>query len=156
VHVTWEDWCNYQGSGESPDIFYKQKASPLWADEFVLPIRTGGTINFALDAGVENAFRKYILLGSVSGIDPGTELPGGMAVLPLNWDLLTSLITQLLNLPPFHGFMGNLDHEGCAFAMLNVPGPISCGYTGLVFLGYALAEPYDFASNPLAIELVEE
>ena len=65
---------------------------PLTTDTNTLSEATGGTINFTLDAGAWNANRNYLLLGSISGDEPGTPLPGGMATLPLNWDVLTNLI----------------------------------------------------------------
>jgi PKD repeat protein len=32
VHVSWQDWTNYGGSGSDRDVFYKYKTSPLIAD----------------------------------------------------------------------------------------------------------------------------
>ena len=58
---------------------------------------TGGIINFTLDAGLNNAGRNYILLGSTSGTELGFPLPGGYVTLPLNWDALTNAVLQNLN-----------------------------------------------------------
>ena len=40
----------------------------------------GGIINFNIDAGAPNALRTYLVLGSISGVAPGTLLPGGQAM----------------------------------------------------------------------------
>jgi len=92
----------------------------------------GGTVvNFSLQAGAANAGRTYLLLGSVTGTVPGTALPGGLAVLPLNWDLFTDTVLYLLNTPIFSGFLGVLDGAGSAAAQLN-PGPLPPEYEGVI------------------------
>lgn len=126
---------------------------PLMSDTDVVS-ELGGTVNFDLDAAEINAGRFYVMLGSVTGTSPGTPLPGGHVVLPLNWDPVTKLIRQLLNSPVLPGFMGTLDGEGLSTAQLNLP-PIPPGYVGtIVHFAYALLSPYDYVSNPVAIELV--
>ena len=63
-------------------------------------------------------------------------------------------IRQLLNSPVLPGFMGTLDGEGLSTAQLNLP-PLPPGYVGtIVHFAYALLSPYDYVSNPVAIELV--
>lgn len=126
---------------------------PLVTDTSTLP-ETGGTVKFNLNAGAANAGRKYILLGSVSGTRPGYPLPGGQATLPLNWDAFTDFVVALMNTPLFDRFLGKLRPGGTGDAKLIVP-PIPPGHVGVVMhFAYVLNAPFDFASNPVAVEFV--
>jgi len=80
----------------------------------------GGTVNFSLDAGIANASREYLLLGSISyvpGVSPGIPLKAG-AVLPLSWDMFTSLLLNM-NMPAGH--YGFLNSSSTASATLVLP-----------------------------------
>jgi hypothetical protein len=136
------------------DGFVAKVAPPsLLADTYVLP-ETGGTVNFSLEAGVQNAGRTYLLLGCVSGSEPGYPLPGGTATLPLNWDPYTDFMVGLVNTPLFSGFLGSLDAAGESTAQLNAPA-LPAGFVGVeLFYAYCLNSPFDFASNPLAVTIV--
>jgi hypothetical protein len=74
---------------------------------------------FALDADIQHALRPYLLLGSQSGVLPGT--PAGAVTLPLNVDayLLHTLLNP--NQPPLTGSFGLLDASGQASATLTLP-----------------------------------
>jgi hypothetical protein len=123
-------------------------------DTFFIPESTGGDADLLLLAGVVNANRTYIILGSVTGTDPGTPLPGGQATLPLNWDIFTNVVVDLINTPIFSNFMGQLDATGSASAtfdtLVQIPG--TAGIT--MHFAYALNNPWDFVSNPVGIEIV--
>jgi hypothetical protein len=126
----------------------------LFSDAAEIPESQGGVANLTLVAGQENASRTYLLLGSVTGTDPGTPLPGGAAILPLNWDLFTNLILSWLNSPTFHDFMGTLDGTGLGTAQLKLE-PMHPGSAGIVMhFAYALNKPWNLASNPVGIEIV--
>ena len=126
----------------------------LAADTYSISESTGGSVSFGLGAGTQNGNRNYILLGSVTGTSPGTPLPGGMAVLPINFDLFTSVMIDLMGTPIFNGFMGTLDPEGASSAVLDTLGPVS-GTAGLtLYFAYALNTPWDYASNPVAISII--
>ena len=147
----------YSGGGPDPDISFIDDVTiildDLYCDTYTLPV-TGGSINFSLDAGAANASRNYILLGSVSGTTPGTQLPGGMASLPLNWDFFTNLVISFINTPVFKDFTGALDASGKASASLNA-GAIPGGAVGLsMYFAYTLPFPYDLASTPVKIDIV--
>lgn len=115
---------------------------------------TGGHVAFTLDAGTGNAWRSYIIVGSVSGTSPGITLPGGMATLPLKWDVFTSVVIDLLNTMPFQSFLGQLDANGKAGAIFDTLGPIP-GLAGVTMsFAFALNKPWDFASNPVNIDIV--
>ncbi|MFH1999771.1 MAG: hypothetical protein ABIK28_08825 [Planctomycetota bacterium] len=126
----------------------------LTVDENQIPEQTGGTINFELTAGIDYANRPYILLGGISGIEPGTPLPGGNTTLPINWDVFTDdLLLPLINTSIFQNFMGTLDTHGLSTAQLNAP-PLP-GFAGLqMYFAYCLSWPWEFASNSVEIDIV--
>jgi hypothetical protein len=125
----------------------------LWADAYSIAEVLGGSVEFKLDAGPVNGGRYYLVLGSLSGTLPGSPLPGGFADLPLNWDAFTDLALLLTNSPVFMNFLNQLDLDGRATATLNAP-PIPPGYAGLkMSYAYVLNNPFDFASNPVNIEI---
>jgi len=128
----------------------------LNADQYYLQEAAGGLINLSLTAGQANANRQYIILGSVSGTAPGLKLPGGLAVLPLNWDNFTSAMIDHINTPYFVNFAGVLDSSGNDAAVFNTLGPMPSGLTGTYFsFAFALRQPWDFVSNPVSIEIVK-
>jgi hypothetical protein len=135
------------------DAFIAKIAMALAADGSTISAGSGGTVRFALSAGIDNAGRNYLLLGGISGTEPGIPLPGGHATLPLNWDLFTNLVINMANGPFFQDFLGTLDGYGSAMATLNVP-PFPCAAGFPMYYAYALNKPYDFVSNPVTIELV--
>lgn len=125
----------------------------LTADAEVLSESQGGAIRFALNAGDKD--RGYILLGSVSGTSPGTSLPGGKAVLPLNWDAFTNLVITQINTPHFSDFSGNLDSSGKGAALFDTLGPLPPGFLGTVIHFAALLDgPWDAPSNSAAVEII--
>jgi hypothetical protein len=126
----------------------------LAADQEGIPETEGGVVHFTLNAGPANNGRYYILLGSVSGTSPGTPLPGGLAVLPINWDLFTGIMIGFLNTPLFKNFMGTLDAGGRGAATFDTLGPIT-GAAGITLsFAFALNNPFDFASNAVSIEVL--
>jgi hypothetical protein len=146
-------------NGGDGDVIVSRLDGQLSADPFLstdteeISVSGGGTAVFSLKAGAEQGERNYLLLGSITGTQPGTTLPGGVAVLPLNWDLFTNTVIAMLNGPVFSEFLGQLSVEGTAEAILNLP-PVS-GATGLTMhFAYALNGPWDFASNAVGIDLV--
>jgi hypothetical protein len=126
----------------------------LQTDTFTIPESTGGNADLFLLAGSGNANRNYILLGCVSGTDPGTPFPGGQATLPLNWDFFTNVVIEYMNTSIFTNFMGTLDGAGSASALFDTLAPIP-GTAGITLqFAYALSNPWDFVSNPVGIGIV--
>jgi len=114
----------------------------------------GGKRSFDLNAGSQNANRAYALLGSISGTSPGTPLPGGAVTLPLNYDSFTSMIISNFNCPVFSDFLGVLDSEGKADAILNATGAIDPVFIGVVMhFAFTLNKPWDFVSNSVSVEI---
>lgn len=127
----------------------------LWPDTFVIPASTGATISLTAHGGKENAGRYYLILGTLSGTEPGFTLPGGHATMPLNWDDFTDLVMANLNTPFFPGFLWTLDAAGTANAEINF-GPVSPFWVGTIFhFAYTCNNPFDVASNPISIEIVD-
>jgi hypothetical protein len=77
------------------------------------------------------------------------------ATLPLNWDLFTGFIVLAANGPFFPNFLGTLDGTGNASAQFDTLGPLPQGSEAfsLVF-AYALNAPWDFASNPVMVDII--
>jgi len=138
-------------SGEpSVIVFY---ARGLASDLHEIPAATGATIEFHIGAGAQEGGRNYLLVGSVSGTDPGTLLPGGLATIPLNRDWFTDFILDRLNTPLFARFWGQLDATGAATAELRAP-PIASWVGTTIHFAYALDDPWDYASNAVAVAVV--
>lgn len=118
------------------------------------PADSGGIVYFTLNPGIDNANRNYALFGCASGTSPGLPLPGGHAVLPINWDVLTDVILQNANVSPvFMNFIGKIDATGMAKAQLNCPPIPGFGGTRLNF-AFAMNNPFDYASNPVTVMLM--
>ena len=84
---------------------------------------------------------------------PQPSTPGGLATLPLNFDAFTELVLTLMGSVFFTDFAGVLDGGGNGTAQLNAPP--APAHVGLAMqYAYVLSSPYDFASNPVEIELV--
>jgi hypothetical protein len=127
----------------------------LEADSFELPEMTGGTVNMSLDAGPGNGNRWYVVLGAISGTNPGVPLPQNKAILPLNWDAFTNGMINNLNSIFYQNFLGQLDGLGQAMATLNLgPAPGTGGLLVLSF-AYTLGNPFNFVSNPVNIKMVQ-
>jgi predicted outer membrane repeat protein len=127
----------------------------LHPDTHVMPASTGGTVNFTLTAGVENAHRKYILIGGVSGTIPGKMLPGGYVILPINFDWFSQYVMTYLNTVIFTNFLGTLDSEGNSWAQLNLPTLLPTVVGLKMNFAYACNNPFDFVSNAVAIEIID-
>jgi hypothetical protein len=130
-----------------------QSTQALQSDKTELLLGTGGYVNFTLSAGVENANRNYLLLGSLSGSVPGLPLPGGLT-LPLNWDIFTHFVLGFMNTPFFSDFHGTLNPLGNGTAQFYTMGPpIGMGGQTITF-AFALYSPWNFVSNPVEVYIV--
>lgn len=150
-----EDARNVDGNGDGVEKV------DMGADEFLtlkalagtVSAGAGGNVPFLLTAGTANAYRTYLLLGGLSGTEPGIPLPGGMVTLPLNWDLFTGIVFTLANTSTFQNFLGTFDDQGEAMAEMVIPPypPIA----GLIMnFAYGVDKPWDFVSNPVTVEIL--
>lgn len=127
----------------------------LYVEPAYVYASNGGASDFILCAGTANAKREYFLLGSMSGTAPGIPLPGGKAVLPLNWDVFTGIVIQCINSSMFLNFMGILDDTGTAKAQFDTLGPLPPEMIGMVmYYAYALNKPWNYASTPVEIGIL--
>jgi hypothetical protein len=115
---------------------------------------TGGSAQLTLGAGYLNGYRNYIVLGSMSGTEPGYPLPGNLVNLPLNWDLFTEMLFPLMNSNLLQDFLGQLDGDGVGAAVLNIPVPIPEAVGMTMYFAFALNDPWNYVSNPVEIEIV--
>ncbi|MFH0947357.1 MAG: hypothetical protein V2A76_19395 [Planctomycetota bacterium] len=128
---------------------------PLWLDGDTISASTGGAATFALDAGSANAGREYVVSGSLSVTSPGFPLPGGLATLPLNFDVFFQFVLANLNTPICADFLGTLDASGRATATFDTLGPLPPVAVGVdVYFAYALRRPYEFVSNPVIVTII--
>ena len=123
----------------------------LWADAYAVSCAGGASVVYSLDAGLANAGRNFLVLGSLSGTTPGFNLPGGQHV-PLNWDAFTNLVLSALGSPVFQNFMGSLNGSGEATATFDSLGPVDPVMIGQTMsFAYILGgQPkWNFSSNPV-------
>jgi hypothetical protein len=128
-----------------------QSEIPLQVDKHIVFMDLAGpfeTVKFFLDAGPAQAHRTYGIFGTASGTTPGTPLPGGLATLPINWDVYTDTLLQLTLLHhPWVPFLGTLDAKGQAEALLTIPLYITLRDHLPTHYAFCLNNPFDFASN---------
>lgn len=148
-------------NGGDSDIFVCRLDEELSADSLTaspktIKALTGGKVTFTLKAGGTNAGRNYLVVGGVSGTEPGCALPGGLATLPVNLDAFTyNAVFPLLNTVYFTDFMSTLDSGGQGQAYFNAPPFLPPAVVGVeMFYAYCLNGPFDFASIPVKIEFV--
>jgi len=128
---------------------------PLEASINALSALSGGAVEFTLKGRSINNGRKYILMGTISGSQPGVTLPGGVVTLPINWDLFTNFVISMINSPLFDNFMGSLNANGASAASLHSGGPIIPAAIGATMnFAFALNMPWDMASNSVCVEIV--
>lgn len=125
----------------------------LQADTYALSASAGGVVTMALDAGTDFANRDFILLGTGSGVYPGSELPGSTMILPINFDRITGYIFNSINSPMFQNFRGTLDTSGRGQAILDTQGPITIPWLmgSEIHFAFAIGPPWNFTSTPIAI-----
>ncbi len=125
----------------------------LYADAYSISTSTGCDIAFSLDAGSAYGSRNYFIAGSMSGVYPGTTLPGGL-VMPLNRDWVSDYILSHMTAPAFVNFFGSLDGNGAATAGLDLLGPGLAPYVGQTLnFAFTMSGTFDYASNPIFIEI---
>lgn len=96
-----------------------------------LSIKKGGVQTLSLDAGVEYAGFKYLIVGTRSGTFPGTTQAG--LQVPLNYDKYTRSMLENPGQVMYKKFSGYLDSKGKAEAKLDMPAGLSFGRSGAVY-----------------------
>lgn len=130
----------------------------LSGDSLVLGMDTevsaasGGRVNMFLETESTKGNRQFGILGSVTGTNPGFN--AGSVNVPLNYDVFTDIVILFWNTPVFDNFLGTLDGNGRAKAVLNA-GAIDPAAVGVTLnFAYILANPIDFASNAAPVVIV--
>lgn len=125
-------------------------------DDYTLSSRFAAQINFFLDGGTANGNRDYVIFAGASGTSPGTPLPGGSVILPINWDVVTDQVIGAIHSPAFLDFLGTLDGDGLAAAQLNTFGALPPTAVGAVVnFAYVCYYPFDYVSNPVPITIID-
>lgn len=131
-------------------------APPLTAFPAALPALDGGVQALKLDAPVAHAGRTYLVLGSLSGTQPGLAL--GPWTLPLNPDAYFYLVLKEPGQPPASAFLGVLDVAGDAEASVLVPAVAALAGTtahhAFAVLDFSQGA-VTFVSNPAPLALTE-
>jgi len=155
--VVW-DWTNPLPTPADNKIFKTRRYErSLWPGDGALSISSMSTVEFGIVAGSANAGKDYALLGSKSGMDPGTVLAGGVW-LPLNQDSFTARTFNSAGSGNLVNFAGQLDLLGNATALLRtnpLSNPALIGRT--LHFAFVLIDPLtgyaEFASNPVPVEI---
>lgn len=144
--------------GEGSLRFFTAQQRSLQADRNLLSISAGGSQTLSIDAGVANARRLYVVLGSITGTKPGIKI--GSLLLPLNQDpYLTFTMTAPNNVPLLSG-VSFLDAQGRGKATFHIPPGTPAKFNGLGFDHAFLVLDFvkgtvTFASNAVPARLID-
>ncbi|HKX46355.1 MAG TPA: hypothetical protein VJP77_06600, partial [Planctomycetota bacterium] len=144
---------------EGAGAAYLLEEPSLQGDVESVSAAVGGAQWLALHAGSEHAHAPYLLLGSLSGIEPGLPLDAEHT-LPLEPDAYFLHTLAHPNAPPIEGGFGLLDAAGEAQALVGIHAgtelllPELTLHHAFVVLS-PLAEAL-FVSDPVALQVVQE
>jgi len=147
----WEMVGMHQSASDNYMAYCIHDPCPLLSDTDVVFVNNGSTVNFTLNAGLANASRPYLLLGSMSGWYPGTPIKWTSCPLRINWDGFTAVNMIFLNTSIFSNFLGVLDATGVATAAFNLPPSSGMPPDVRIHFAYVLGNLTDFVSNPVEI-----
>jgi len=144
-------------SYQNPGAVFKARRYEhnFWSIGDTVSVSSGGSVDFELLAGPEQAGRLYLMLGTRSGTSPGFGFGG--AHFPINPD---NYFTFILNNPagsPLARPFGTLDANGRATSSFTLPAGTNPALAGLelhhVFAVVTL-NSIELVSNPLPLDLV--
>ncbi len=115
----------------------------------VVSVNEGGWQHFELNAGPENANRWYLILGSLSGTQPGIIL--GDFLIPLQYDFYTDFTLTMPNAGLIRDQLARLDEAGQATADFYLPPRVA-----LDFIGMTMNHVYVVANESAGIAAVSE
>jgi hypothetical protein len=128
---------------------YTADRAPFLRGAQGVSLTAGGSQDLLLRAGPSFAGQIYLVLGSLSGTDPG--VPIWTLNLPLNPDPYLE-ITLLSPAATLMGSFGVLDSAGCADAVFGLPGGLDPTFAGLV--AHHAFVLFDTAAAPLTASAV--
>ena len=147
-------WSRMRHGSPGLALVLSSKPLSLVADNHVLSVAGPGVLTFYLDAGMSNAARNYLLVGSISGTSPG--IPLGPFTVPLNFDPYFQFTATTPNLAPLTNSAGKLDMDGRGRAYFTVNpaafGPL-VGFTVHHAYG-AFGTTIDHVSNAVSLTFV--
>lgn len=118
-------WSNNSGSFQ----LTVNKPGSMVACPPAISLASGGTQTFKLDGGVAVAGMPYLVLGTLSGTEPGFPVDG--LVLPLNLDGYFTYTLTSANAPPLSNSFGALDTLGKGTASITVPPATNPAFAGI-------------------------
>ncbi len=135
-------------------IFTTGAATAQQGAEFVgtpdrVSVSEGGWQNFELNAGPEHPHRWYLILGSLSGTDPGIAV--GDFLIPLQYDFYTDFTLTMPNAGLIRDQLARLDEAGQATADFYLPPRVA-----LDFIGMTMNHVYVVANESAGIAAVSE
>ncbi len=122
-----------------------------------IDLSDGGTQELEIDGGKAAALGVYVVVGSITGVEPGAA--AGNVIIPLVVDVYYLQILPLVGSldPPFHLFVGALDANGKATASFVVPPGSSPDYAGTYYHAAAIFDSAGQvivnATNPVELVL---
>ena len=131
-----------------------QAKPPLTATLSSLSAKTGGTVEFSLQAGEKRKYGGYLLMGSLSGTSPGVLLNNN-ALVPLNLDSFTLSVYQWSGQRAFERFTWWFDQWGNSIAFLRAnPGQLTpiVGYK--MYFAFVTLPQLDYASNAVSVQVL--
>ena len=150
------DWNIFAGAGQMSITFNSFLIYPdLSIDVPSISVAAGGTQTLAVAAGDATAGKSYLVMGSLSGIEPG--FPLGKLQVPLALDAYTIASITNLNLAPLTNSFGILDANGEGTMQFTLPPNAPPSLAGLV-LAHAFvvldAMTISHVSNPVPLTLL--
>jgi hypothetical protein len=121
---------SYLGLGTAGIDVHSGQPLALSSRTYQISVAAGGLQRADLVAGSTHAGKLYLVLGTASGIFPGTNL--GTVLLPLNQDALFAYSLANPNQPPYAQSFGVLDAAGTAEITFTLPAGLSGIPAGLV------------------------
>ena len=103
----------------------------LTTSDNAVSLQEGKLVKFNFDFGSLLADQFFLVLGTASGILPGTPLTPSIT-LPLNPDAYTNTLLANPNQPPIVPSFGGLDALGRGFTFLNIPANTDPNLAGLL------------------------
>lgn len=145
------------GSGETAtlvEIGSPVPLSGLTADKTSISVATGGTQTMQIDLGPAFAGSGFLVLGSLSGFNPGVFVGG--QYLPLVPDAYFSFTFTHPNNPVLQNSFGTLDAQGRATTLFVLPAGVPAVYVGLTLhhAAVAFAPNYDVQRTTNAVPLL--
>jgi len=116
--------CNFNGIPDECELDSNgdgilNACAPLTADIASVSVSAGGVQQLSLQAGLSNANRAFLFVGSLSGSQPGVVVDG--LKLPLNPDAYTAFLFAAPSASLLQPMFGQLDEQGRAKAQVTVP-----------------------------------